>query len=295
MEEKKVVTAAPAQKSAPAQSAGAVSVNKPNAAPRTGNPRYEPHGSASSGRPSDRKFGDHRGRPGERRGGRGGYRRGEDEYLERVVDINRISRVVKGGKHMRFDALLVIGDGKGKYGFALRKSGEVPDAIKKALVAAKKQMFFLKVTKGTIAHTVTGAFGNTRVFLKPAPAGTGIVAGGAVRAILELAGVKNVYSKVYGSRTPINVIRATHAGLMSLQNYDTVMVLRGLKTPEEIKAMHPTPVAPAKPFHQDFHGQSHPYYQNRPRFNKPAPVQGQAKPADKPAAAPVAKPIEGGK
>lgn len=213
---------------------------------------YEPHGSASAGRPGDRKFGSHMGRPGERRGGRGGFRREDNEYQDRVVDINRISRTEKGGKHIRFDALVVIGDGKGKYGFALCKSGEVPDAIKKSLVAAKKETYTIHIAKGgTIAHEVIGKFADTAVFLKPAPAGTGIIAGGAVRAILELAGIKNVYSKVYGSRTPINVIRATNAGLQSLKDYDKVMVLRGLKTPEEIKAMHPAiapkgvkPVAP---------------------------------------------------
>lgn len=213
-----------------------------------GNPSYEPHGSKSASRPGDRKFGDHRGRPGERRGGRGGFRRQEDEYQDRVVDINRVSRTEQGGRHIRFDALVVIGDGKGHYGFAMAKSGEVPDAIKKSLTAAKKKLYGMHIAKGgTIAHEVTGVYADTRVFLKPAPTGTGIIAGGPVRAILELAGIKNVYSKVYGSRTPINVIRATHAGLMSLKEYDKVMVLRGLKTPEEIKAMHPAPAAAAKP------------------------------------------------
>ncbi len=194
---------------------------------------------ANAGRPADRKNGGaHKGgRPSDRRGQRGGFRRDENEYKDRVVNINRISRTEKGGKHMRFDALVVIGDGKGKYGFALRKSGEVPDAVKKALTAAKKNTYTIKISKnGTIAHEVVGKFGDTRVLLKPAPAGTGIVAGGAVRAILELAGIKNVVSKVYGSRTPINVIRATDAGLRSLKEYGKVMVLRGLKTPEEIKA-----------------------------------------------------------
>ncbi len=179
------------------------------------------------------------GRPGDRRGNRNGFRREENEYKDRVVNINRISRTEKGGKHMRFDALVVIGDGKGKYGFALRKSGEVPDAVKKALTAAKKNTYQIKIVKGgTISHEVVGKFGDTKVLLKPAPAGTGIVAGGAVRAVLELAGIKNVVSKVYGSRTPINVIRATDAGLRSLKEYGKVMVLRGLKTPEEIKASH---------------------------------------------------------
>lgn len=287
MEDNKIVTPTAAPKAeAPKAAAPATAAPQQGAprygAPRTGNPHYEPHGSAGAGRPGDRKFGDHRGRPGERRGGRGGFRRDEDEYEERVVDINRISRVVKGGKHMRFDALVVIGDGKGKYGFALCKSGEVPDAIKKSLAQARKQMYTIKVTKGTIAHPVIGTFGDTKVFLKPAPAGTGIIAGGAVRAILELAGIKNVYSKVYGSRTPINVIRATHDGLMSLRDYDTVMVLRGLKTPEEIKAMHPAPVAPARPAapRPDFHGAPRPAYKPAaPAANKPAVAPAAAKPA----------------
>jgi small subunit ribosomal protein S5 len=241
-EEKKVVEAPKAETAAPATNSANTS-NRPS-----GNPVYEPHGSKSAGRPGDRKFGDHKGRPGERRGGRGGYRREEDEYQDRVVDINKVCRVEMGGKHMRFDALVVIGDGKGHYGFGLAKSGEVPDAIKKSLTAAKKKLYTLHIAKGnTIAHEVKGSFADTTVFLKPAPAGTGIIAGGAVRAILELAGIKNVYSKVYGSRTPINVIRATHAGLQSMKEYDKVMVLRGLKTPEEIKAMHPAPAA-QKPY-----------------------------------------------
>lgn len=209
----------------------------------TGNPNREPHGSYSAPRNGDRKNPNHRGRPTERRGGRGGFRHGEEnEYKDRVVNINRISRTEKGGKHMRFDALVVIGDGRGKYGFALRKSGEVPDAVKKALTAAKKNTYTIRLSKGgTIAHEVIGKFGDTRVLLKPAPAGTGIIAGGAVRAVLELAGIKNVVSKVYGSRTPINVIRATDAGLRSLKEYGKVMVLRGLKSEEEIKALRPAP------------------------------------------------------
>ena len=196
----------------------------------------EPHGSASAPRPGDRKAGDHRGRPSERRNGRGGFRRQEDNYLERVVAINRISKTVQGGKHVRFSALVVVGDGHGKYGFAQAKSGEVPDAIKKALEKARKSMRSIELVKGTLAHEVSASFGATKVVLKPATPGTGIVAGGAVRAILELAGVKNVVSKVYGSRTAVNVIRATDACLKSLKSYDKVMVLRGLKTEEEIKA-----------------------------------------------------------
>lgn len=196
-------------------------------------------------RPGSRKFGDHRGRPGERRGGRNGFRREEDDFNDRVVAINKVTKVVMGGKHMRFDALVVVGDGKGHYGFAMRKSGEVPDAIKKSLTAAKKSTKAIRLVKGTIAHEVEGSWTSTKVVLKPAPAGTGIVAGGAVRAVLELAGIKNVVSKVYGSRNALNVVRATDAALQSLKNYDKVMVLRGLKTEEEIKAMHPAPAPKA--------------------------------------------------
>ncbi len=198
---------------------------------------YEPHGSASAPRPGDRKYGNRKGRPSERRQGRGGFRAKTDDYLERVVHINRISKTTQGGKNMRFSALAVVGDGHGKYGFALSKSGEVPDAIKKALAKARKQMVSVEIVKGgTIAHDVEGVFGSTKVILKPARPGTGIVAGGAVRAILELAGIKNIVSKVYGSRAPINILRATDAGLKALKRYDEVMLLRGLKTEEQLRA-----------------------------------------------------------
>ncbi len=228
MEEEIKVTAAPAEE-------------KP--APEQGG--YEPHGSQAAPRPGDRKDGSHRGRPSERRGGRGGFRREGDDLLERVVAINRVSKTVQGGKHVRFSALAVVGDGKGSYGFALTKSGEVPDAIKKALEKARKSMYKIDVVKGdTIAHDVTGTFGSTKVVLKPSVPGTGVVAGGPVRAILELAGIKNVVSKVYGSRAPINVIRATDAGLRALKSYDKVMVLRGKKTEEEIRAKKAAKLAP---------------------------------------------------
>jgi len=217
-------------------------------AEETAEPRgREPHGSASAPRPGDRKDGSHRGRPSERRGGRGGFRREGDDLLERVVAINRVSKTVQGGKHVRFSALAVVGDGKGSYGFATAKSGEVPDAIKKALEKARKGMYKIEVVKGnTIAHDVVGTFGATKVVLKPATPGTGVVAGGPVRAILELSGVKNVVSKVYGSRAPINIIRATDAALRSLKSYDKIMVLRGKKTEEEIRAAKAAK-APAAP------------------------------------------------
>ncbi len=150
------------------------------------------------------------------------------EYEETVVDINRISKTVQGGRRMKFSALVVIGNKKGKYGFAQCKANEVPDAIKKALDKAKRNTFSIPLSKGdTIPHEIMGQFGATKVFLKPAKEGTGIVAGGAVRAILELAGIRNVVSKVYGSRTAINVVRASHEGLKNLKSYTKVKSLRG--------------------------------------------------------------------
>jgi small subunit ribosomal protein S5 len=149
------------------------------------------------------------------------------EYEERVVNVNRVSKTVKGGRRMRFSVLVVIGNGKGKYGFAIGKAAEVPDAIKKALERARSNTFDLTILKGdTISHEIIGKFGACSVFLKPAPEGTGIIAGGPVRAILELAGIRNVYSKVYGSRAPINIIRATHNGLSNLKTYSHVKALR---------------------------------------------------------------------
>lgn len=149
------------------------------------------------------------------------------EYEERVVAINRVSKTVKGGRRMKFSALVVIGNGKGKYGFATGKSSEVPDAIKKALDKAKRETKTVNIVNdGSIQHEVVGKYGATTVFLKPAKAGTGIIAGGPVRAILELSGVKNVYSKVYGSRTAINIIRATVDALSQLKSYKEVQLLR---------------------------------------------------------------------
>lgn len=149
------------------------------------------------------------------------------EFEERLVFVNRVSKTVKGGRRMKFAVLVVVGNGKGKYGFATGKSGEVPDAIKKAVDKAKRNTFDVKITKnGSIAHEVIGNYGATKVFLKPAPEGTGIIAGGPVRAILELSGVRNVYSKVYGSRTSINAIRATQVALSLLKDHEKVMALR---------------------------------------------------------------------
>lgn len=181
-----------------------------------------------------RQFQQRRPYQGPRPGGQRPQRRGHrprpprKEFEERVVNINRVSKTVKGGRRLRFSALVVVGDMKGRYGFANAKALEVPDAIKKALDSAKVNLHTVNIVKGdTIAHEVIGKFGACEVFLKPAPEGTGIIAGGPVRAVLELAGIKNVYSKVYGSRAPINIIRATHNGLSSLLSIEKVRRLRG--------------------------------------------------------------------
>ena len=160
--------------------------------------------------------------------GRGSRRPREKIYDEKVVKISRVAKVVKGGKRVRFTALVVIGDGKGKYGYGLGKSNEVPDAIKKALSAARRNVRKRDIAKNhSIAHPVRGHFGATEVFLKPAPEGTGLVAGGAVRAVLELAGVKNVYSKTYGARS-----QATVDGLLQLKSFEGVQLARFGKKPE---------------------------------------------------------------
>ena len=160
----------------------------------------------------------------------------DNRFEERVVAINRISKTVQGGRKMRFAALVVVGDGKGYVGFGTGKANEVPDAIKKALDAAKKNLYKVPMVKGgTFPHDIMGEYGAAKVFMKPAPIGAGIIAGGPVRAVLELAGIKNVYSKVYGSRTPINVVRATINGIQNMKTVSKVAALRG-KDPKEILA-----------------------------------------------------------
>jgi small subunit ribosomal protein S5 len=176
-----------------------------------------------------RPHGDRKGPRPDRKGDRKGPRpEKQDDMEERVVFINRVSKTVKGGRRMKFTALVVVGDHKGHYGFALSKAAEVPDAIKKASEAARKKLYSIHLVKGnTISHEVIGKYGACNVYLKPAPEGTGIIAGGPVRAILELAGVQNVCSKVYGSRAPINIIRATNQGLGNLKSYKAMKELRG--------------------------------------------------------------------
>ena len=153
-------------------------------------------------------------------------RQEEKEFEERVVTINRVTKVVKGGRKMRFAALVVVGDKKGRVGFGTGKANEVPDAIRKASEAAKKSVINVPMVNGTITHEVTGNFGAGSVFLRPASEGTGIIAGGPVRAVVELAGYTNILSKCLGSRRPINMVRATMEGLKSLKTVEHVAEIR---------------------------------------------------------------------
>ena len=157
----------------------------------------------------------------------------EPEFEERVVTINRVTKVVKGGRRFRFAALVVIGDKKGTVGFGTGKANEVPDAIKKAVEAAKKNLITVSTVNTTIPHEVTGVYGAGRVFLAPASQGTGVIAGGPVRAVVELAGISDILSKSLGSATPINVVRATVEGLKSLETVEQVAQRRD-KTVEEL-------------------------------------------------------------
>lgn len=157
---------------------------------------------------------------------RGPRRRSDDEggheLEERVVQINRVSKVVKGGRRFAFGSLIVIGDGKGRVGAGMGKAGEVPDSIRKGVEAAKKAMVLIPLDGTTIPHEVEVSYGASRVLLKPAAPGTGVIAGGGARAVLEAAGVKDVLSKSLGSTNPVNVVRATIKALQQLESAETV-------------------------------------------------------------------------
>ena len=155
------------------------------------------------------------------------------ELIEKVVYLNRVSKTVKGGRVMKFSALVVVGDGKGTVGYGLGKAAEVSEAILKGITDAKKNMVKISVANGTIPHDVIGIFGAGTVLLKPAPAGTGVIAGGAVRAVMEAVGIKNICAKCLRSNNPQNVVKATMAGLESLRTPEQVAAIRG-KAVEEI-------------------------------------------------------------
>lgn len=151
----------------------------------------------------------------------------DSELQERLVAINRVSKTVKGGRIMKFSALVVVGDGKGTVGFGIGKSSEVPDAIRKGIEDAKKNLSHIALRGTTIPHEVLGKFGAGVVLLKPAAPGTGVIAGGPVRAVVETVGIKDIRSKALRSNNPCNVVRATIDGLSQLRNADEVAAIRG--------------------------------------------------------------------
>lgn len=155
------------------------------------------------------------------------------EFKERLVSVNRVSKTVKGGRIMKFSALVVVGDEKGKVGFGLGKSSEVPDAIRKGISDAKKNIVSISLRKNTVPHDIIGDFGATKVLIKPASPGTGVIAGGVVRAVVEAVGIKDIRTKVLGSSNPQNVVRATVKGLMGLRTASEIARIR-MKTVSEI-------------------------------------------------------------
>lgn len=159
-------------------------------------------------------------------------RRDQKEYETQVISINRVTKVVKGGRRFRFAALVVVGDHKGKVGIGTGKANEVPDAIRKAEEDAKKNVFTVPTVGTTIPHEIVGNYGAGSVFMRPAVEGTGVIAGGPARAVLELVGINDIMTKCIGSRTKINVVRATVDGLKNLRTVEEIAAIRGKKISE---------------------------------------------------------------
>ena len=161
------------------------------------------------------------------------FEKEQSEYIEKVVSLNRVSKTVKGGRVMKFSALVVVGDGKGKVGYGLGKAAEVPEAIRKGIEAAKKNMITVTLSGSTIPHETIGEAGAGRVLMKPDAPGTGVIAGGAVRAVVEAAGIKDIRTKCLRSNNPNNVVAAAFVGLKSMRGPEAVARIRG-KSVEEI-------------------------------------------------------------
>ena len=161
------------------------------------------------------------------------FEREQSEFIEKVVYLNRVSKTVKGGRVMKFSALVVVGDGKGKVGYGLGKAAEVPEAIRKGIEAAKKNMVTVTLSGTTVPHEIIGESGAGRVLMKPAAPGTGVIAGGAVRAVVEAAGIKDIRTKCLRSNNPNNVVAAAFQGLKAMRGPEEVARIRG-KSVEEI-------------------------------------------------------------
>ncbi|MBV2134790.1 30S ribosomal protein S5 [Pseudomonas sp. MAP12] len=156
----------------------------------------------------------------------------DEGYIEKLIQVNRVAKTVKGGRIFTFTALTVVGDGKGRVGFGRGKSREVPAAIQKAMEAARRNMIQVDLNGSTLQYQIKSAHGASKVYMQPASEGTGVIAGGAMRAVLEVAGVQNVLAKCYGSTNPVNVVHATFKGLKNMQSPDSVAAKRGKRVEE---------------------------------------------------------------
>ncbi len=175
------------------------------------------------------------------RGGGGDWQEGE--FIDRVVHLNRVAKVVKGGRRFSFSALIVVGNGAGKVGVGLGKANEVPEAIRKGGEQAKKNVFEIPLVNGTIPHEIIGLYGAAKVMLKPASEGTGVIAGGAVRAVVESAGIHNILTKSLGTSNPHNVVKATVSGLKKLRSIEQIAKRRGRSVEELRGSNKPAPEA----------------------------------------------------